>query len=72
VTFKNGVVSFKRAQVVCQTKCVFYQKKIHYLGNNISEDGITMDLENIEAIRGWKTPKNVIDVRSFMGLYDYY
>jgi hypothetical protein len=50
------------------SKCSFYQEKIHYLGHIISEEGIAMDPENIEAIRGWPTPKNVLEVRSFMGL----
>jgi hypothetical protein len=54
------------------SKCYFYQKKIHYLGHIISERGITVDPENIEAIRGWPTPKNVSNVRSFMGLAGYY
>jgi hypothetical protein len=31
-----------------------------------------MDLEKIEAIRGWPTPNNVIEVSSFMGLVGYY
>jgi hypothetical protein len=52
------------------SKCSFYQKKIHYLGHIILEDGIT--LKKIEAIRGWSMPKNVIEVRSFMDLVGYY
>jgi hypothetical protein len=42
------------------------------LGHIISEEGIEMDPKKIEAIKGWKTPKNVIKVRSFMGLVGYY
>jgi hypothetical protein len=42
------------------------------LGHIISEDGIVVDLEKIEAIREWLVPKNVIEVRSFMGLVGYY
>ena len=53
-------------------KCSFYQKKIHYLGNIISEDGIAVDPEKIEAIKEWSAPKNVSEVRSFMGLVGYY
>jgi hypothetical protein len=41
------------------SKCSFYQEKIHYLGHIISEEGIAVDSEKIEAIRGWTTPMNV-------------
>jgi hypothetical protein len=54
------------------SKCSFYQKQIHYLGHIISEHGIVVDPEKIEAIRGWTTPINVSDVRYFMGLASYY
>jgi hypothetical protein len=54
------------------SKCYFYQNKIHYLGHIISEQGIAVDPKKIEAIRGWKTPRNVSDIRSFMGLAGYY
>jgi hypothetical protein len=42
------------------------------LGHIISTTGIEVDPEKIEAIRGWPTPKNVTEVRSFMGLSGYY
>jgi hypothetical protein len=54
------------------SKCIFYQKKIHYLGHIISGDGITSDPKKIEAIKGWPVTRNVIEVRSFMGIASYY
>ena len=54
------------------SKCDFYRDKIQYLGHIISEEGISMDPEKIEAIMNWPTPRNVTDVRSFMGLAGYY
>jgi hypothetical protein len=54
------------------SKCSFYQKQIPYLVHIISKDGIVVDPEKIEAIREWSTPKNVTEVRSFMGLDGYY
>jgi hypothetical protein len=44
------------------TKCIFYQKNNHYLGHIISVKGIEMDLEKIEAIRGYIALINVIEV----------
>jgi hypothetical protein len=31
-----------------------------------------VDPEKVEAIREWSTPRNVAEVRSFMGLAGYY
>jgi hypothetical protein len=47
-------------------------KNIHYLGHIISTDGIKIDPGKIEALRGWLVPRNVIEVRSFMGISIYY
>jgi hypothetical protein len=54
------------------SKCIFYQEKIHYMGHIISVDGITIDPEKMEAIRGWPNPINVTKVRYSMGLVSYY
>ena len=53
-------------------KCDFYKDKNNYLGHIISDEGISVDLEKIEAIMNWPTPRNVIDVRYFMRLSRYY
>jgi hypothetical protein len=42
------------------------------LGHIISEEGIVVDPEKVEAIREWSAPRNVVEVRSFMGLAGYY
>jgi hypothetical protein len=42
------------------------------MGYIISEEGIVVDPKNIEAIKGWPTPINVLEVRSFMRLAKYY
>ena len=54
------------------SKCDFYKDKIHYLGHIISNEGISIDPEKIEAIMNWPTLRNVTDVRYFMGLAGYY
>jgi hypothetical protein len=54
------------------SKCSFYQRQIHYLGNIISKEGIVVDLEKIKSLKEWPTPRNVTEVRSFLGLASYY
>jgi hypothetical protein len=41
------------------SKCSFYQRQIHYLGHIISEEGIVVDPEKVQAIREWRVPRNV-------------
>jgi len=53
-------------------KCDFYQKEIQYLRHVISEEGIVVDPKKIKAIMEWLVPKDVEDIRSFMGITGYY
>jgi hypothetical protein len=53
-------------------KCEFFQKQIHYLGHVLSEEGVAVDPDKIRSIMEWPTPKDVSDIRSFMGLAGYY
>jgi hypothetical protein len=54
------------------SKCSFYQRQIHYLGHINSKEGLVVDTEKIKSIEEWPTPRNVTEVRSFMGLVGYY
>jgi hypothetical protein len=42
------------------------------LGHIIYKEEITVYPEKIEALKGWVVPKNVTEVKSFMGLSGYY
>jgi hypothetical protein len=42
------------------------------LGHIISKEGIVVDPTKIKSIEEWPTPRNVIEVRSFMGIDGYY
>lgn len=53
-------------------KCVFFQTNIEYLGYEISENGIRPGNLKIEAVRTFPIPKNVHEVRQFMGLASYF
>ena len=38
-----------------------------FLGHIVSTKGIRMDPVKIEAVMSWKPPRNVTEVRSFLG-----
>ncbi|KAK8976607.1 hypothetical protein V6N11_057207 [Hibiscus sabdariffa] len=54
------------------SKCEFWLKKVTFLGHVVSAEGIQVDPSKIEAIVSWKQPKNVSEIRSFLGLAGYY
>lgn len=53
-------------------KYEFFKDHIKYLGHVISKDGISVDPDKIKAIINFPVPKDVSDVRSFMGITGYY
>ena len=42
------------------------------MGHVVSEDGVSTDPDKIKAIQEWSVPKNVKEVKSFLGLCGYY
>ena len=53
-------------------KCVFAQPQVQYLGFVLSENGVSASPEKVKAVRQYPTPKNVRDVRAFLGLASFY
>ena len=54
------------------SKCDFWLKEVSFLGHIVFEKGIRVDPTKVEAIVNWKPPRNVIEVKSFLGLAGYY
>ena len=54
------------------SKCDLWLKEVSFLGHIVSTEGIRVDPTKIEAIVNWKPPRNVTEVRSFLGLAGYY
>jgi len=53
-------------------KCVWKTRKIGFLEVVIGPDGIEMEAEKVDGVLSWSQPKNVKDVRKFLGLANYY
>ena len=58
--------------VVKKEKCSLAKEEVHCLGHIIFVGGVKADPEKIEAMRTWPQPKNVRELRGFLGLTGYY
>ena len=53
-------------------KCSFMLTSVDYLGHTISSEGLQPTREKVRAIKDAPTPTNVAQLRSFLGLVNYY
>src|SRR3954467_15149055 len=53
------------------SKCEFWLNKVNFLGHVISAEGIAVDPDRVHTIQEWAPPKNVKQLRSFLGLASY-
>ena len=54
------------------SKCQFGRGEVPYLGHIVSKDGVKPDPAKIRAVQEFPTPRNIHEVRSFLGLANYY
>jgi hypothetical protein len=54
------------------SKCKFWESAVHFLGHVVSADGIAVDPEKVRAVKEWQRPKDITQIRSFLGLAGYY
>ena len=53
-------------------KCEFHKTKVKYLGLIILVDGVKMDPKKVRAVVEWGLPKNLHDLRAFLGFSNFY
>nr|XP_033508465.1 uncharacterized protein LOC117273398 [Nicotiana tomentosiformis] len=53
-------------------KFKFAQSKVHFLGHVIRNGELCMDEAKVRAIQEWEAPIKVTELRSFLGLVNYY
>ena len=61
---KNGIK-------IKTSKCEFFQEQISFLGHIVSKNGIRKSPEYIEKIQTFPKPKNVTQMRRFLGLANF-
>ena len=53
-------------------KCSFAQREVEFLGHKIADGKLMMEDSKVKAILEWQPPTNVPELRSFLGLVNYY
>ena len=53
------------------SKYEFWLTEVIFLGHVASALSILVDLEKVEAVMSWESPKSVFEIRSFLGLTGY-
>jgi len=57
---------------VKKSKCAFMQESVDYLGHRVDAEGLHTSTEKVEAIQRAPVPHNQQQLRSFLGLIQYY
>ena len=55
-----------------KSKCAFFKKELHNLGQLLTTDGVKPQLEKIKVISEMELPRNQKGVREFLGMVGYY
>ena len=54
------------------SKCEFMQREVEFLGHRIGADGLRVAPDKVSGVREWPQPMSVTEVRSFLGLANFY
>ncbi|XP_017442721.2 uncharacterized protein LOC108347805 [Vigna angularis] len=54
------------------SKCTFGTQQINYLGHTIEGNNVHMDKDKVQAVLEWPQPRNIKQLRGFLGLTGYY
>jgi hypothetical protein len=54
------------------SKCEFWLDQVDFLGHVISKEGIAVNPSKVALVLEWEAPKNVKQIRGFLGMAGYY
>ena len=54
------------------SKCKLFQSEICFLGHIVSSQGVRVDPKKVACILEWPYPKNVAELRSYIGICSFY
>lgn len=62
----------KNGLKIKQSKCEFMATEVRYLGFIVNQDGVRADPEKVKAITTMPHPTNVSELKSFLGMANFY
>lgn len=66
------VILKNRSLFAKRTKCVFGSSQVEYLSHVITKTRVAANPHKIQAIVNWSLPRNIKQLRGFLGLTSYY
>jgi hypothetical protein len=57
--------------IVSIKKSSLFAEKIEFLGHVVSSDGLEVVVSKVEKILDWPVPRNIAEIRAFLGLVNY-
>jgi hypothetical protein len=54
------------------SKCEFWLDQVEFIGHVISKEGIAVNPSKVASVLEWESPKNVKQIRGFLGMAGYY
>ena len=54
------------------SKCDFNMPQVLYLGHVVSRDGLQVDPKKVATVKDWPVPKDIHELRCFLGLTNYF
>jgi hypothetical protein len=55
-----------------KSKCALFQQEVEFLGHYVGVNGLRIMEDKLQAVTDWPTPRNVREVRAFLGLAGFY
>ncbi|GBG78592.1 hypothetical protein CBR_g27817 [Chara braunii] len=65
-------IDYKGLNAITVKNIAFGRTRVLYLGHEISAEGLNPDDAKVASIRDWPRPQSVTEMRSFLGMTDYY
>ncbi|KAJ9552227.1 LOW QUALITY PROTEIN: hypothetical protein OSB04_016272 [Centaurea solstitialis] len=71
-TIEEHVKHMRVVYMPNKKKCDFAKERLGYLGYVISKEGMEVDESKVKSVREWQAPRNVTELRGFLGLSGCY